>query len=55
MQNLIKRHFEWAKNGGGKIDRMQFPTQELVVITFENIEGLYVEIVGCCSQKFTEL
>ena len=55
LQRLIQRHFEWAKNGGGKIDRIQFPSQELAVITFENMEGLYIENVGCCLQKLTEL
>ena len=44
MQNLVRRHFEWSRNGGGKIDCIQFPNEETAIITFESSEGLYIAV-----------
>lgn len=40
MQSLVRRHFEWVRNGGGKIDRIHFPDYETAVITYRESGGL---------------
>ena len=35
----VVRYFEQERNGGGKIDSVQFPDGELAIITFDSKEG----------------
>ena len=44
-QGLFKRHFEWVRNGGGKIDRIHFPDDETAIITYKESEGLWLKIL----------
>ena len=40
MQRLVRRHFKWVRNGGGKMDRIHFPDYETAIITYQESEGL---------------
>ena len=53
LQNLVVRHIEWVRNGGGKIECIQFTNEGTdAIITFESSKGLYIPIINCHLHEF---
>ena len=53
LQKLVVRHFECVRNGGGKIECIQFTNEETdAIITFESRKGWYIPIINCHLHEF---
>ena len=50
---VIIRYFEQDRNGGGKIDSVQFPDEEIAVITFDSKEGWCNTVLNRNSSEVT--
>ena len=51
----VVRHFEQDRNGGGKIDSVQFPDEEIAVITFDRKEGWCNTVLNRNSSEVTQI